>query len=223
MTPIFIQNKYSNWYFNIISVAKLQNRFKNKDSYFESHHIIPKCMGGIETILLTSKEHFICHLLLCKMTTGKNHRNMLFAFKCMSELNKNGERFTSKIYEYYKPKITKALSDQFSGKPNYKNRKPRSEIGKANIKSGMANSQKHKAAARLNFQNAAKKRKGIPHPEHLKKQWSEAQKGIPKTIEAKSKMKLAALERAKIRASCKYCHKELPVNSLYSHWRFCPK
>ena len=32
---------------------------KKQNIYYESHHIIPKCMGGIEEVLLTGKEHFI--------------------------------------------------------------------------------------------------------------------------------------------------------------------
>lgn len=41
---------------------------KQKLQYFERHHIIPKCMGGTNVdsnlILLTAKEHYICHHLL---------------------------------------------------------------------------------------------------------------------------------------------------------------
>jgi hypothetical protein len=39
--------------------------------YTETHHIIPKCLGGSNDywnlIVLTAKEHFICHLLLCEI------------------------------------------------------------------------------------------------------------------------------------------------------------
>jgi hypothetical protein len=65
---VFIQNKYTKCYNRIIERAQLYHRTKKKDTYFESHHILPKSLGGIDSsdnkILLTAKEHFICHLLL---------------------------------------------------------------------------------------------------------------------------------------------------------------
>lgn len=43
--------------------------------YYERHHIIPKCMGGTndETnlVYLTAREHFLIHLLLCKIHADK--------------------------------------------------------------------------------------------------------------------------------------------------------
>ena len=38
----FLQNKYTKWYFNIIS--NVQNR--DISGYTEKHHIIPKSLGG---------------------------------------------------------------------------------------------------------------------------------------------------------------------------------
>ena len=53
---------------NIINRSKLENRMKQNGVYYESHHIIPKCMGGSNKkdnlVLLTPKEHFIIHKLL---------------------------------------------------------------------------------------------------------------------------------------------------------------
>lgn len=44
---------------------------KTTGSYFESHHIIPKSLGGSNDIknrvLLTAKEHYVCHHLLVYM------------------------------------------------------------------------------------------------------------------------------------------------------------
>ena len=66
----FLQNKYTKWYFNIISNA--QNR--DISGYTEKHHIIPKSLGGSNKqhnlVKLTAREHFICHWLLTKMIKG---------------------------------------------------------------------------------------------------------------------------------------------------------
>ena len=39
--------------------------------YKEKHHVIPKCLGGLNEksnlIELTAREHFLCHCLLCEI------------------------------------------------------------------------------------------------------------------------------------------------------------
>lgn len=51
-------------YFKIIRKARSLNRIKGCE-YFEAHHIVPKSFGKLSrTVLLTPKEHFICHKLL---------------------------------------------------------------------------------------------------------------------------------------------------------------
>lgn len=84
------ETKYHRWYNNIIKTAKLENRVKSKNQYFESHHIIPSSMGGSNDkdnlILLTAKEHFICHKLLVRMTTGKDKAKMVYALFMMKNM-----------------------------------------------------------------------------------------------------------------------------------------
>ena len=48
----------------IISKAISENRKKQIGDGLEFHHIIPKRLGGKETVLLTGKEHFLCHKLM---------------------------------------------------------------------------------------------------------------------------------------------------------------
>jgi hypothetical protein len=58
---------YQKIYDQIIKQAKT----RKLDGYKEKHHIIPKCIGGLDTkenlVELTAREHFICHRLLCKI------------------------------------------------------------------------------------------------------------------------------------------------------------
>lgn len=83
---MFIDNKYTKIYFSIIENAKKESRNK-RDDYFESHHIIPKSLGGEDDsdnlVLLTAKEHFLCHLLLMKMTEGDAKMKMCHAIWMM--------------------------------------------------------------------------------------------------------------------------------------------
>lgn len=80
---IFINNKYTKYYYLIINKAK--SRINSPDDYVENHHIIPKSFfksrsktGWLEgdadldnTVDLTAREHMVCHVLLTKMVIGK--------------------------------------------------------------------------------------------------------------------------------------------------------
>ncbi len=102
---MFLENKYSKWYYNIIINAMAQNRSK-KDSYFENHHILPKSLGGTNTssnlVLLTAREHFICHMLLIKMCKDTNQKiKMCRALMYLKGGNKTQTRYiNARIYEH---------------------------------------------------------------------------------------------------------------------------
>ena len=74
-----LQNKYTIWYNNIIQQA--QFRVLSTDTYTEKHHIIPRSLGGSNAksniVCITPREHFVCHLLLTKMTYGKTKEKMV--------------------------------------------------------------------------------------------------------------------------------------------------
>lgn len=109
----FIENKYTTWYFSII------NRAKNRPviGYVENHHIIPKSIGGDNTInnlvSLTAKEHFICHLLLIKMLDGKNKAKMVYAaWQLANQENFYQNRFkiTGSTYSHIREEFSKTHS-----------------------------------------------------------------------------------------------------------------
>ena len=100
---MFNNSKYTNWYFSIIESAKAKN---NNMGYLERHHITPKSFGGNDSkdnlVKLTAREHFICHLLLTKMTTGSNRHKMLHAFMLMK-----GK--TDKQYRYMNSRLFNSI------------------------------------------------------------------------------------------------------------------
>lgn len=70
-------------YEQLIQRAKDSNRTKKDSSvYYERHHILPKCMGGLNEdrnyVLLTYKEHVLAHWLLHKMYPEED--KLLYAF-----------------------------------------------------------------------------------------------------------------------------------------------
>ena len=99
---IFIENKYTTIYYNIVNRAKL----RNLDGYCEKHHIIPKSLGGSNAkdnlVKLTAKEHFICHLLLTRMTISVSKSKMVQALCMMMDMHSgNQSRYipSSTLYE----------------------------------------------------------------------------------------------------------------------------
>jgi hypothetical protein len=120
---MFIKNKYTSWYFSIISKASTR---VNSGGYYEKHHIIPKCFGGDNSknnlVMLTGREHYICHLLLTKMTDGINRKKMLYAFVMMSSYAKrpNGKSRefrtpSSKIFQRLREDFREAVSKSRTG------------------------------------------------------------------------------------------------------------
>lgn len=89
---IFIDNKYTHWYYAII--CKAQSRLI-QHTYTESHHIIPKSLGGSNKkenlVKLTAREHFVCHWLLTKMVAKCHQSKMLYALYCMTHVKTNDQ------------------------------------------------------------------------------------------------------------------------------------
>lgn len=92
--------------------------------YTETHHIIPRCLGGSDDksnlVELSAKEHFLCHLLLTKIySSGPVHYKMLNAFLMMLVKGNGQQRFiTSRSYQHIREKYSLFLSDYYKGTGN---------------------------------------------------------------------------------------------------------
>ena len=83
-----------------------QFRSCNNKKYYESHHILPKCLGGSDEkhnlTNLTPREHFLAHKILCILY--KNTRPAMIklssALNMMCIHSTNNRRFKSKDYEF---------------------------------------------------------------------------------------------------------------------------
>lgn len=90
---------YKHHYEKLISTRK--DRFLREGEYYEKHHIIPRCIGGMDNkdnlVYLTAREHYIAHWLLIKI--NPNIWKLYFAFYKMSRMNrKNGRVISSKQF-----------------------------------------------------------------------------------------------------------------------------
>lgn len=128
------------------------------DGMVEKHHIIPKCMGGDDTItnlvLLPTRAHFIAHYLLHK--AYPENRSLAHAFAMMGVCNGYQHR-NSRLYEKSKLARSKAMTGlprpewvkEKMRKPksiteNYK--KPKSKEHAENISKSLKNKPKTKEA-----------------------------------------------------------------------------
>jgi hypothetical protein len=176
---MYLQNKYSQWYYNIINRAK--SRTLDDCVYSEKHHIIPRSLGGTNATsniaVLTAREHFICHCLLPKFTTGQNQVKMFHAaWRMCFTKHKNCQEYkiTSTTYAFLKTQRANYLKTIKGNKhPNFGKKTGRTSHSftpewKANISSARKGSQPWN--------------KGIPVPEDQKRRQSttrKSKKGTP--------------------------------------------
>lgn len=94
----FTNNKYSKWYYSIIQRSAERT---SEIICVEKHHIIPRSLGGSDNVenlaRLTPREHFICHWLLSKMTSGQDKIRMMYALLSMRRENRYQQRYRTKI------------------------------------------------------------------------------------------------------------------------------
>lgn len=91
-------------------VTKASNR--TLTGYYEIHHIIPKCMGGgnekSNLVNLTAREHFVAHLLLCKMYPTNRKLVCAVAMMCAGQEER---KVTNRLYSWLRKKHSEVMSD----------------------------------------------------------------------------------------------------------------
>lgn len=119
---------YKKIYDNIIEKAKSENRVKGEGVYYEAHHIVPRCLGGKGTVnqwrthpnivLLTAKEHYVCHKLLCEIYP-ENYglltafSNFVFGRHKSNQGGELGYKISSREYEIVRSRYSKNVSKFF--------------------------------------------------------------------------------------------------------------
>jgi 5-methylcytosine-specific restriction endonuclease McrA len=222
---MFIDNKYTKIYNNIIAIAKLRNLSGNV--YKEKHHIVPKSLGGSNSddnlVYLTAREHFVCHRLLTKMTNGIEKAKMVNAVWAMSNLRTNHQNrylVSSRVYQFLREEFSRQHAQWRVGQQHSEDTKKKISIG---------NKGKQKFTLL-----------GKPRSEQVKEKISNSLKGVQKSESHKQKIKeahvgfsgkITTLEhRKKIsekklltpKKECLYCGKQVdPGNFKKSHGPRC--
>lgn len=233
---IFIDNKYTRYYYSIIQNAQKQNRKRGPSVYYEQHHILPVCWfpqhknDKSNLVLLTAREHWICHRLLTKMTTGPLKHKMIFAMGGMIRNNKNQNRHTpnARTYEEVKKQVSALKSQLQTGVKRGpmseeaklkksiamrgKNTGPRTKESIEKQRATMTGSKRkpHSAQARANISAALTGRIyedifGAEEAAAIKAKLSKIHKGRPKSEETKARMKAAWERRRQNSINNKLC------------------
>lgn len=173
---------YQMCYDRIIAAARRRNL--QPGTYSENHHIIPTALGGPNTrdnkVRLTYREHYVCHLLLTKMHTGKDRAKMICALWKVSHGSKHRPKLSSRQYEVARRIYVDHMRERRAGKPV--------------VPKG------HKFSAERNAKVAAALtgKKRAPFSEEHRANISKAQRGKtckPRTAEQREHHRLAALKR----------------------------
>lgn len=176
METFCLKNKYTKWYKNIIMSAQLRAQSRKEAqllfSYVEGHHILPKSLCETKEqikdlkniVFLSAREHFICHLLLCKMFASNIKYKMYRAVTKFLQSNTSQNRIlTSRQYDNLRRLVSISNTFIHTGRK----RAPLTDQQKKNISEGLKKSKK--------FQDKMKNR-GYSHSietkEKLKTKWN---------------------------------------------------
>ena len=98
---IIYSQKYFDKYNQIVKHYKDLNLRKSKDLYTESHHILPKSMGGDDSkenlVRVPARVHFLLHWILFRIYKTPE---MAFAWNMMCNISTDHDRYFSKSFEY---------------------------------------------------------------------------------------------------------------------------
>ena len=125
---MYLQNKYTRWYYNIVDKAKSRTTFDR----FEVHHIVPRCLGGNDLednlVKLTPKEHFLAHYLLTKMLpNSKEQKKLYHAFAAFVMASSNQARkINSRQYQL----VSSAAKEGMKGNTHNKGKRRTAQANK---------------------------------------------------------------------------------------------
>jgi hypothetical protein len=213
---------YKKIYDQIILRAKNEERIKSSNFYYESHHIIPKCVGGSDKsnnlVLLTAKEHFLCHKLLLLIYPGE--KCLIYALWMMA----NGSNFyrnnylsvSIKDYEYCR-NLYSELRKGFVYTEEMRKKMSESQKEKTGDKNSFYG-RKHSEESKKKMSESAKNRKAS---EETKLKMSNIRKGKKHTEESKKLMSENMKGKKKIKVICDICNNEIASNNILRHKKSC--
>ena len=213
-------SKYTVWYDSIIDQA----RTEPFAGYTETHHIIPRSLGGtndpVNLVNLSARQHFVCHWLLTKIHAGQERGKMINALVMMQGENANQHRYKTKItsrafaklredYAAYiskmntGSKLTPEQCEKVSASKRGKRRPKFSDEWKAKLSAARTGEKNHRFGVSISDATRAKQRaKAL---------------GRKQSAETISKKADAIRGMKREKKLCPHCDKEVAVNG-YTRW-----
>ena len=213
-------NKYEKWYSAITDKAK--NR--KIDGYTETHHVIPRSLGGLDTsdnlVDLTAREHFICHWLLTKMYTGEARGKMINAMYMMKAESPHQKRYESKItgriYETLREEYSRYISNLNKGRVQPPEEKAK-QIAAITGRKRAPFSAEWRAKLSASGKGENNSRYGVEVSEETRKKISERAKGRKYSAETVEKRAAKIRGSKRQRLTCPHCGRDSAVNT-YPRW-----
>jgi|LakMenE01Jun11ns_1017448.scaffolds.fasta_scaffold9559875_1 hypothetical protein len=204
---------YEKIYNQIIERAKV----RVLKGYKEKHHIIPKCMGGVNDkenlVDLTAKEHFICHKLLCKIYP--NSDKLKFALWAMCNLKNAAHQrnyiISASEYSYIREMVSISKTGKNSRLSKY--------IPSAETRKKLSDANKGQVPWNKGLEGY---RKGSLKTDDHKDKISKALKGRIISEDTKKKMSESRTGMIRVKKECIYCNRFLdPGNYSKFHGDRC--
>lgn len=174
---------YQKVYEQIVQRARIELRVRNKSFYYENHHITPRCLGGnnmsTNLVLLTAREHFICHWLLCRMYPNSSKLAHAFHMMCFVE-GSSQHRYTPSSRAMLEAKEVHArhMSAQMIGTKNHMYGKKRPDLADYNRKNKKGVPSGKKGILCPNRSGELHHMYGKHQPAELRLRWSLAKRGV---------------------------------------------
>jgi hypothetical protein len=230
---LFIDNKYTHWYYGIISNAKSRNITTKKQAtaslgYVERHHVIPKCMAGTNQpdnlVYLTGHEHFVCHLLLIRMVQSEFKSKLVYAAWQQSRPSTyKPVRITGRTYEY----LRKQLSLSYTGRTLKESTKEKLSMVRKG-KPGHKHTLEHKAYMSALYKGVPKSYSSFGGKQHsietkdlqskLKQGEANPMFGRAQTEETKRLISAAHKGKQVIKITCPHCARIVAGQSNFNRW-----
>lgn len=203
---------YKKIYDNLILRAK----DRNLEAYVESHHIIPKCLGGTNDpanlVNLTPEEHYVAHQLLVKIYPTEPKIALAARYMCYDS---NGKRVNNKMFGWLRKYHSVAMSKINKGRivsPELARSRGEAQKGRISPMKGKHHSEesrkktsqsligiKRPPRSKEHRENHANSIKGIPRSEETRQKIKESTKG--KSFEERYGSAEAAARKEKLRKS----------------------
>lgn len=160
-------------------ILKAKPREIIKGQYYERHHIIPRCLGGNNRkenlVMLTFKEHYVCHHLLCKIYPNNYKIKAAFALMVGSPKQVGKKQYiTASMYETVKRELKDLKYPWLVAAKNKPRKRKTTPAWNKGLKMGARPKEYNKKSSETLKQHWANNE----HPRKGKPSWNSGKKGL---------------------------------------------